>query len=43
MKRLFRSLSLIALMGMLTLSSCVSHKKLLLLKDMQMMNRYILA
>lgn len=39
MKRLFRSLSLIALMGILTLSSCVSHKKLLLLKDMQMMNQ----
>ncbi len=39
MKRLFRSFGLLALLGILTFSSCVSHKKLLLLKDMQMMNQ----
>lgn len=39
MKRLLRSFGLLALLGVLTFSSCVSHKKLLLLKDMQMMNQ----
>jgi len=39
MKRLLRSFGLLALLGILTFSSCVSHKKLLLLKDMQMMNQ----
>lgn len=39
MKRLFRSFGLIALLGIFTLSSCVSHKKLLLLKDPQMINQ----
>ena len=38
MKRLFRSFSLIALLGIFAFSSCVSHKKLLLLKDMEMIN-----
>ena len=38
MKRLFRGFGLLALLGVLTLSSCVSHKKLLLLKDMEMIN-----
>ena len=38
MKRLFRNVSLIALLGLFAFSSCVSHKKLLLLKDMQMIN-----
>ncbi len=38
MKRLFRSFSLIALLGLIAFSSCVSHKKLLLLKDMEMLN-----
>ena len=39
MKRLFRSFGLLTLLGVLTLSSCVSHKKMLLLKDAQMVNR----
>lgn len=39
MKKLLRSFGLLALLGILTFSSCVSHKKLLLLKDMQMMNQ----
>ncbi|MBR6878815.1 MAG: polysaccharide biosynthesis/export family protein [Bacteroidales bacterium] len=41
MKRLhlLRKVTLIALMGMLALSSCVSHKKMLLLKDLAMVNK----
>ena len=39
MKRLFHGFGLIAILGMLTISSCVSHKKMLLLKDAQMVNR----
>lgn len=41
MKRihLLRKISLIAILGILTFSSCVSHKKMLLLKDMEMINR----
>lgn len=38
MKRLFRSFGLLAILGILTFSSCVSHKKMLLLKDAQMLN-----
>ena len=38
MKRLFRSFGLLAILGILTFSSCVSHKKMLLLKDAQMIN-----
>ena len=41
MKRILslRSLALLAVLGILTFSSCVSHKKMLLLKDMEMLNR----
>ena len=35
---MFRGFGLLALLGILTFSSCVSHKKLLLLKDMEMIN-----
>ena len=33
---LFRNLSLFAILGMLAFSSCVSQKKVLLLKEIQM-------
>lgn len=41
MKRLhlLHKISLFALVGMMALSSCVSHKKMLLLKDMEMVNK----
>lgn len=34
-----RSLALLAILGIFTFSSCVPHKKMLLLKDMEMLNR----
>lgn len=34
-----RSFALLAILGVLTFSSCVSHKKMLLLKDLEMINR----
>jgi len=35
---LFRKITILAIIAMITMSSCVSHKKMLLFKDMEMVN-----